>query len=151
MSEDLRQMIEQAFREGYDFGQADRRWFITDADGAWVKSAASTAQPFEVEQELRVSAAMIEGLRVRCERVAKGLELALTFPSRELLDTAVRESIKELRAIPRERDPIAAAVDATLDPVRAAAIDFGHKLAQQAPPSDTWDDLTMLPAPEGEP
>jgi hypothetical protein len=32
------QRIEAAFREGYDFGQADRRWFLTDADSAWSRS-----------------------------------------------------------------------------------------------------------------
>lgn len=31
--------LEEAFREGYDFGQADRRWDVTDADSAWRKSA----------------------------------------------------------------------------------------------------------------
>jgi hypothetical protein len=45
--------------------------------------------------------------QVRCERVAKGLETALTFPSRLLLDTAVRESIKELRALPTTPSEIA--------------------------------------------
>jgi hypothetical protein len=45
-------------------------------------------------------------------------------------------------------DPIAAAVDATLDPVRKDLIAFGHKLAKQQP--DNWDDLCMIPAPEEE-
>lgn len=132
-------------------------------------------------------------VQIRCERVAKGLETALTFPSRLLLDTAVRESIKELRALPlapevkdaippssgwpisaethafdlvgderalvfalldlmqdfeaKHRDPIASAVRAELEPDIAAVIAAGHKLARQAP-SDTCDDLCMLPAPQ---
>lgn len=32
------QRIEAAFREGYDFGQADRGWHVIDADGAWSTS-----------------------------------------------------------------------------------------------------------------
>jgi hypothetical protein len=42
----------------------------------------------------------LAAVQIRCERVADGLATALTFPSRLLLDTAVRESIKELRALP---------------------------------------------------
>lgn len=38
--------------------------------------------------------------REKAERVAEGLETALSFTSRLLLDTAVRESIKELRSDP---------------------------------------------------
>jgi hypothetical protein len=87
----------------------------------------------------------------RCLRVADGLETALAFRSRPLLDTAVRESIKELRAVANApSDAIATAVDAELRPLADALIEAGHKLAQQAA-SDSCDDLCMLPAPEREP
>jgi hypothetical protein len=89
--------------------------------------------------------------RQRVLIVADGLRDALRFTSREMLDTGVRVSIAELREIAKEpADPIAAAVRAELQPLEDALIDAGHTLAQQVP-SDTCDDLCMLPAPEGEP
>jgi hypothetical protein len=203
---DVRQVIEQAWREGYDFGQADAGFDECDADDAWSKSGTLrdietlTAQPApsvdivwtKVQSVLGTDERTIERVlrdamrevqpapsgwqpiaeaQVRCERVAKGLELALTFPSRLLLDTAVRESIKELRALPPASDakdadvagdealidkgweqlkaadiaakgsprdiargaldPIRAAVDAQLDPLKDELTAIGHKLEEQ--------------------
>jgi hypothetical protein len=51
-----------------------------------------------------------------------------------LRDTLVRQP---------PQDPITAAVDADLKPLREGLIEAGHKLAQQAPPSDTWGDLSQ--------
>jgi hypothetical protein len=59
---------------------------------AFLKSLdALAARPADAEHDIAVEA------MVRCARVAAGLETALAFISRPLLDTAVRESIKELR------------------------------------------------------
>jgi hypothetical protein len=37
------QSLEAAFRDGYDFGQADRRFDVADADDAWSKSGTKQA------------------------------------------------------------------------------------------------------------
>lgn len=67
--------IEAAFRDGYDFGQADRRFDATDAAGAW-------------------------------------------------LESGTRKALKAT-------DPIAAAVDAQLDPLKDELITIGRKLARE--------------------
>jgi hypothetical protein len=71
--------------------------------------------------------------RRRILRVAEGLQTALAFVSREMLDTGVRLSIAELREIARQPDdPITAAVEDELRPLADALTDIGHKLAKDS-------------------
>jgi hypothetical protein len=68
---------------------------------------------------------------------------------KQACDVVLQRTEADGSPVKEERDPIASAVRAELQPLEDALIDAGHKLAKQAPP-DTCDDLCMLPVPEGE-
>jgi hypothetical protein len=152
---DVRQVIERiagvaASRVACQmFDYAGRKQTIVAAIDEALKRAS---QPAPSGWQQRIAAIA----RDASERVAKNAGVAPQLcyaPILWALQDALpqgQNAVDALPPAPEVKDAIAAAVDAELRPLADALIDAGHKLAQQAPPSDTWDDLTMLPAPKGE-
>lgn len=138
--------IKAAFRDGYDFGQADRRFDVTDANGAWLKSG--TKQALEA---LSSSAPAIEQLSAELETERMRLVACMTASVQNTESSKTERLAPEhpywsvaysdvCRAVDREMTLRRQFADHLVQCPQAQAV----AVAAAAPP-DTCDDLCMIP------